>query len=85
MNRSIPNSLHPVPPPASDAPAGWSKHPRQFPRPRANSATDDANVPAVSGSVVADRDAEGYIKVHAPTTATNPPGVFAADDVVDHT
>lgn len=32
-----------------------------------------------------DVDAEGYIKVHAPTTATSLPGVFAAGDVVDHT
>jgi thioredoxin reductase (NADPH) len=30
-------------------------------------------------------DDEGYIKVDAPTTRTNIPGVFAAGDVVDHT
>ncbi|MGK5532316.1 thioredoxin-disulfide reductase [Streptomyces sp. URMC 129] len=32
-----------------------------------------------------DLDAEGYVSVHAPTTRTNIPGVFAAGDVVDHT
>jgi thioredoxin reductase (NADPH) len=32
-----------------------------------------------------DLDDEGYIKVAAPTTITNLPGVFAAGDVVDHT
>ncbi|MFI1092666.1 thioredoxin-disulfide reductase [Streptomyces sp. NPDC020917] len=32
-----------------------------------------------------DLDAEGYIKVQAPRTATSLPGVFAAGDVVDHT
>ncbi|WP_329287595.1 NAD(P)/FAD-dependent oxidoreductase [Streptomyces sp. NBC_00691] len=30
-------------------------------------------------------DDEGYIKVEAPSTRTNLPGVFAAGDVVDHT
>ncbi|MET7374939.1 thioredoxin-disulfide reductase [Micromonospora arida] len=30
-------------------------------------------------------DDEGYVKVHAPSTRTNVPGVFAAGDVVDHT
>ncbi|MEU8568935.1 thioredoxin-disulfide reductase [Streptomyces pathocidini] len=30
-------------------------------------------------------DAEGYLKVEAPSTRTNLPGVFAAGDVVDHT
>ncbi|MFJ5922704.1 thioredoxin-disulfide reductase [Kitasatospora sp. NPDC092948] len=32
-----------------------------------------------------DLDAEGYLKVDAPSTRTNIPGVFAAGDVVDHT
>jgi thioredoxin reductase (NADPH) len=32
-----------------------------------------------------DLDAEGYIRVQAPTTRTSVPGVFAAGDVVDHT
>ncbi|MFE1480941.1 NAD(P)/FAD-dependent oxidoreductase [Streptomyces fimicarius] len=32
-----------------------------------------------------DLDHEGYIKVEAPSTRTNLPGVFAAGDVVDHT
>nr|WP_202523329.1 thioredoxin-disulfide reductase [Kitasatospora sp. SID7827] len=32
-----------------------------------------------------DLDAEGYLKVEAPSTRTNVPGVFAAGDVVDHT
>ncbi|MER8028826.1 thioredoxin-disulfide reductase [Streptomyces bauhiniae] len=32
-----------------------------------------------------DLDAEGYLKVEAPSTRTNQPGVFAAGDVVDHT
>ncbi|MEU6245602.1 thioredoxin-disulfide reductase [Streptomyces sp. NPDC047024] len=32
-----------------------------------------------------DLDAEGYLKVAAPSTRTNVPGVFAAGDVVDHT
>ncbi|MFB7950516.1 thioredoxin-disulfide reductase [Kitasatospora phosalacinea] len=32
-----------------------------------------------------DLDAEGYLKVDAPSTRTNVPGVFAAGDVVDHT
>ncbi len=31
-----------------------------------------------------DIDAEGYIKVEAPSTRTNLPGVFASGDVVDH-
>ncbi|MFF2046030.1 thioredoxin-disulfide reductase [Kitasatospora sp. NPDC058170] len=30
-------------------------------------------------------DAEGYLKVEAPSTRTNIPGVFGAGDVVDHT
>ena len=30
-------------------------------------------------------DENGYVKVEAPTTRTNLPGVFAAGDVVDHT
>nr|WTB30974.1 thioredoxin-disulfide reductase [Streptomyces sp. NBC_00830] len=30
-------------------------------------------------------DGEGYLKVEAPSTRTNIPGVFAAGDVVDHT
>ncbi|MFD3488766.1 thioredoxin-disulfide reductase [Streptomyces sp. NPDC058665] len=30
-------------------------------------------------------DHEGYLKVEAPSTRTNVPGVFAAGDVVDHT
>ncbi|WP_405584139.1 thioredoxin-disulfide reductase [Streptomyces sp. NBC_01190] len=34
---------------------------------------------------VLDLDAEGYLKVQAPTTRTNIPGVFGAGDVVDHT
>ncbi|GAA4795843.1 thioredoxin-disulfide reductase [Streptomyces ziwulingensis] len=32
-----------------------------------------------------DLDAEGYLKVQAPSTRTNVTGVFAAGDVVDHT
>ncbi|MFE9882961.1 thioredoxin-disulfide reductase [Streptomyces sp. NPDC005784] len=32
-----------------------------------------------------DLDDEGYLKVAAPSTRTNVPGVFAAGDVVDHT
>ncbi|MFD5068543.1 thioredoxin-disulfide reductase [Streptomyces sp. NPDC058369] len=32
-----------------------------------------------------DVDDEGYLKVDAPSTRTNIPGVFAAGDVVDHT
>jgi thioredoxin reductase (NADPH) len=32
-----------------------------------------------------DLDDEGYLKVQAPTTRTNVPGVFGAGDVVDHT
>ena len=31
-----------------------------------------------------DIDAEGYIRVEAPSTRTNLPGVFASGDVVDH-
>ncbi|NSC22718.1 thioredoxin-disulfide reductase [Streptomyces albus subsp. chlorinus] len=34
---------------------------------------------------VLDLDADGYLKVDAPSTRTNIPGVFAAGDVVDHT
>jgi thioredoxin reductase (NADPH) len=30
-------------------------------------------------------DGEGYVKVDAPSTRTNVPGVFAAGDLVDHT
>ncbi|MEW1951379.1 thioredoxin-disulfide reductase [Pseudarthrobacter sp902506025] len=36
----------------------------------------------VAGQV--DLDDEGYIKVDAPTTCTNRPGVFACGDAVDH-
>jgi thioredoxin reductase (NADPH) len=32
-----------------------------------------------------DMDESGYVKVEAPSTRTNIPGVFAAGDVVDHT
>ncbi|MFI7430992.1 thioredoxin-disulfide reductase [Micromonospora sp. NPDC049836] len=32
-----------------------------------------------------DLDDEGYVKVQAPSTRTNIPGVFAAGDLVDHT
>ncbi|MEU7586368.1 thioredoxin-disulfide reductase [Micromonospora sp. NPDC049230] len=32
-----------------------------------------------------DMDDEGYVKVQAPGTRTNVPGVFAAGDLVDHT
>ncbi|WP_061290543.1 thioredoxin-disulfide reductase [Herbidospora cretacea] len=32
-----------------------------------------------------DLDDEGYVKVEAPTTKTNIPGVFACGDLVDHT
>ncbi|MET8558401.1 thioredoxin-disulfide reductase [Streptomyces sp. NPDC004959] len=32
-----------------------------------------------------DLDDEGYLKVQAPSTHTNQPGVFGAGDVVDHT
>lgn len=32
-----------------------------------------------------DLDEEGYLKVEAPSTRTNIPGVFGAGDVVDHT
>ncbi|MCZ7417659.1 thioredoxin-disulfide reductase [Streptomyces sp. WMMC897] len=32
-----------------------------------------------------DLDDEGYLRVDAPSTRTNVPGVFAAGDVVDHT
>ncbi|MEV5352266.1 thioredoxin-disulfide reductase [Streptomyces sp. NPDC052693] len=32
-----------------------------------------------------DLDEEGYLKVNAPSTRTNLPGVFGAGDVVDHT
>ncbi|MFD4745886.1 thioredoxin-disulfide reductase [Streptomyces rubiginosohelvolus] len=32
-----------------------------------------------------DLDDEGYLKVQAPSTTTNIPGVFGAGDVVDHT
>jgi thioredoxin reductase (NADPH) len=34
---------------------------------------------------VLDLDHDGYLKVEAPSTRTNIPGVFAAGDVVDHT
>ncbi|GAA2085735.1 thioredoxin-disulfide reductase [Streptomyces albiaxialis] len=34
---------------------------------------------------VLDLDEDGYLKVDAPSTRTNIPGVFAAGDVVDHT
>ncbi|MFD7507811.1 thioredoxin-disulfide reductase [Streptomyces sp. NPDC059853] len=34
---------------------------------------------------VLDLDEQGYLKVDAPSTRTNIPGVFAAGDVVDHT
>lgn len=34
---------------------------------------------------VLDLDEQGYLKVEAPSTRTNIPGVFAAGDVVDHT
>ena len=34
---------------------------------------------------VIELDAEGYVKVDAPSTRTNIPGVFAAGDLVDHT
>ena len=30
-----------------------------------------------------DMDAEGYLKVNTPSTATNIPGIFAAGDVCD--
>jgi thioredoxin reductase (NADPH) len=32
-----------------------------------------------------DTDAEGYVKVDAPSSRTNVPGVFACGDLVDHT
>jgi thioredoxin reductase (NADPH) len=32
-----------------------------------------------------DLDEAGYVRTHAPATATNLPGVFAAGDLVDHT
>jgi thioredoxin reductase (NADPH) len=32
-----------------------------------------------------DLDAENYVKVDAPSTKTNIPGVFACGDLVDHT
>jgi thioredoxin reductase (NADPH) len=32
-----------------------------------------------------DLDGQGYVKVDAPSTRTNLPGVFAAGDLVDHT
>ena len=37
----------------------------------------------VAGQV--DRDADGYVLVQSPTTATSVPGVFAAGDLVDRT
>ncbi|MGP3916367.1 thioredoxin-disulfide reductase [Nonomuraea sp. 10N515B] len=43
----------------------------------------DPRTDLVKGQI--DLDEDGYIKVAAPTTATNIPGVFAAGDVVDHT
>ncbi|UCM89101.1 thioredoxin-disulfide reductase [Streptomyces marincola] len=64
-----------------------------------NTKTGESSPLAVTGLFVAighdprvelfkgqlDLDAEGYLKVDAPTTRTNVPGVFAAGDVVDHT
>lgn len=64
-----------------------------------NTKTGDTSALPVTGLFVAighdprtelfkgilDLDAEGYLKVQAPTTRTNLPGVFAAGDVVDHT
>jgi thioredoxin reductase (NADPH) len=43
----------------------------------------DPRTELLAGQV--DLDAEGYIKVDAPSTNTNLTGVFAAGDVVDHT
>jgi thioredoxin reductase (NADPH) len=43
----------------------------------------DPRTELVKGQI--DLDDEGYVKVAAPTTATNIEGVFAAGDVVDHT
>ncbi|MYW03081.1 thioredoxin-disulfide reductase [Streptomyces sp. SID3343] len=43
----------------------------------------DPRTELLAGQV--DLDAEGYIKVDAPSTHTNLTGVFAAGDVVDHT
>ncbi|WP_343948711.1 thioredoxin-disulfide reductase [Nonomuraea longicatena] len=42
----------------------------------------DPRTDLVKGQI--DLDEDGYIKVTAPTTATNIEGVFAAGDVVDH-
>lgn len=41
------------------------------------------NTDFVKGQI--DLDAEGYVKVHAPSTRTNVPGVFAAGDCADPT
>ncbi|KUL42835.1 thioredoxin-disulfide reductase [Streptomyces regalis] len=43
----------------------------------------DPRTELVTGQL--DLDDEGYLKVAAPTTRTNIPGVFGAGDVVDHT
>ncbi|WP_318209411.1 thioredoxin-disulfide reductase [Streptomyces sp. SJL17-1] len=43
----------------------------------------DPRTELLTGQV--DLDDEGYVKVEAPSTRTNLPGVFAAGDVVDHT
>jgi thioredoxin reductase (NADPH) len=64
-----------------------------------NLATGDTKVLDVTGVFVAighdprselfkgqvEMDDEGYVKVDAPSTRTNVPGVFAAGDLVDHT
>ncbi|OEV10464.1 thioredoxin-disulfide reductase [Streptomyces nanshensis] len=64
-----------------------------------NTKTDETSELAVTGLFVAighdprvelfkgvlTLDDEGYVKVDAPSTRTNVPGVFAAGDVVDHT
>ncbi|GLW47439.1 thioredoxin reductase [Streptomyces sp. NBRC 14336] len=43
----------------------------------------DPRTDLVTGQL--DLDGEGYLKVAAPSTRTNIPGVFGAGDVVDHT